>query len=336
MAGSTFKALYLEQKDGKTRSAIRALSRDDLPAGDVLVAIEYSSLNYKDGLAITGKGPIIRPKDFPMVPGIDFAGTVVESDSPDYQPGDKVILTGWGIGERHWGGLAQLARVKSEWLVLLPESLTTEQAMGIGTAGFTAMLCVMALEERGLTPGESRREVAVTGASGGVGGIAIAVLAHLGHGVTAITGRAEAHDYLRQLGARQVAGRDVLPIGTARPLESERWGAAIDTVGGDLLAALLPTMAHNATIACCGNAGGIELHTTVFPFILRGVALVGVESVTCAPERRRAAWARLARDLPKDALNRIARTVPLADVPAMSEELLRGQVRGRIVVDVNQ
>lgn len=336
MHQETFAALILEQEEGETRHAIRRLGRDDLPAGEVTVAVEYSSLNYKDALAITGKGPIIRPRDFPIAPGIDFAGTVVESDSPDYQPGDKVLLTGWGVGERHWGGLAQLARVKAEWLVPLPPGLTTRQAMGIGTAGFTAMLCVLALEDRGLAPGADGREVAVTGAGGGVGGIAVALLARLGHNVTAISGRAAIHDYLRDLGARQVVGRDALPVGKARPLESERWGGAVDTVGGDLLAALLPTMAYNTTVACCGNAGGIELRTTVFPFILRAVALVGVESVLCPAERRRHAWSRLARDLPLDALDRMTQTVPLADAPRLCAEILAGRVRGRVVVDVNQ
>lgn len=336
MAGETFAALILAREGGKTRSTITQLRRDDLPPGEVLVAVEYSSLNYKDGLAITGKGPIVRPQDFPMVPGIDFAGTVEESASPDYRPGDKVVLTGWGVGERHWGGLAQRARVQAGWLVPLPAGLTTRQAMGIGTAGFTAMLCIMALEERGLAPGEDQREIAVTGAGGGVGGVAVAVLSHLGHNVTAITGRAEIHDYLRDLGARRIVGRDTLPVGRARPLESERWGGAIDTVGGDMLAALLATMAHNATVACCGNAGGVELSTTVFPFILRGVALVGVESVRCAPPRRRAAWSRLARDLPPAALDRMTQTAALADVPALAEQITQGRVRGRIVVDVNR
>jgi acrylyl-CoA reductase (NADPH) len=324
----TFDALVLEQRDGATHSAIQSLPAAALPEGDVLVSVAYSDLNYKDGLAITGRGKVVR--NFPMVPGIDFAGTVVESRSPAYKPGDPVVLTGWGVGERHWGGHAQLARVKADWLVPMPTGLTFKQAMGIGTAGFTAMLCVMVLEERGSRPGE--REVLVTGATGGVGSVAVAILAKLGYQVVASTGKSDAHDYLKSIGASMVIDRLAPP---GKPLESERWGGAVDTVGGATLAALLPSMAYNSSVAAVGNAGGGELHTTVFPFILRGVGLLGVESVAVPPERRRVAWARLARELPAEALDRMIQVAPLKDVPALSQEICEGRIRGRVVVDVN-
>jgi acrylyl-CoA reductase (NADPH) len=266
------------------------------------------------------------------VPGIDLAGTVEESSSPSYQPGDSVILTGWGIGERHWGGFAEKARVKADWLVPLPDGLSLQQAMGIGTAGFTAMLCVMTLEERGVQPGA--REVLVTGAGGGVGSVAVAILASLGYRVVASTGRAETHEYLRALGAQEILDRSAIAKPSGRPLESERWGGAIDSVGGDTLAAVLPMMAYRSTVACCGLAAGTNLTTTVLPFILRGVGLIGVESVLCPSERRRAAWTRLAQDLPKSALDQISQIAPLSDVPRLSEEILAGRIRGRIVVDV--
>jgi acrylyl-CoA reductase (NADPH) len=324
----TFDALVLEQRDGATHSAIQSLPAAALPESDVLVSVAYSDLNYKDGLAITGQGKVVR--NFPMVPGIDFAGTVVESRSPAYKPGDPVVLTGWGVGERHWGGHAQLARVKADWLVPLPAGLTFKQAMGIGTAGFTAMLCVIALEERGSRPGE--REVLVTGATGGVGSVAVAILAKLGYQVVASTGKPDAHNYLKSIGASKVIDRLAPP---GKPLESERWGGAVDTVGGGTLAALLPSMAYNSNVAAVGNAGGGELHTTVFPFILRGVGLLGVESVAVPPERRRVAWARLARDLPAEALDRMIQVAPLKDVPTLSQEICEGRIRGRVVVDVN-
>jgi acrylyl-CoA reductase (NADPH) len=325
----TFRALVLEQHDGNTRAAIQDLGVDGLPEGDVLVAVAYSDLNFKDGLAITGRGKIVRR--FPMVPGIDFAGTVEESRHPDYKPGDQVVLTGWGVGERHWGGMAQKARVKGDWLVPLPEGLSLQQSMAIGTAGFTSMLAVMALEDHGLAPGG--REVIVTGATGGVGSIAVALLAKLGYAVVESTGKAAEHDYLKQLGAQEIVDR--LPA-SSRPLESERWGGAVDTAGGTTLAVLLAAMAIGTAIGVCGNAASAELHTTVFPFILRGVSLLGIDSVNCPSQRRRAAWARLARELPQDLLAMMTQVAPLRDVPALSQEIVESRVRGRIVVDVSE
>lgn len=327
----SFRALVLEERDGKTQAAVRDLGRDDLPAGDVLVQVAYSSLNYKDGLAITGQGRIIR--NYPMVPGIDFSGTVVESSSAAYRPGDQVILTGWGVGERHWGGLAGMARVKADWLVKLPDGLSTHGAMTFGTAGFTAMLCVMALEDAGVVPGE--REVIVTGAAGGVGSVAVAMLAQAGHNVTASTGRAGEHDYLTALGARQIIDRATLATPSNRPLESERWAGGVDTVGGDTLASVLKGVAYGGAVAACGLAGGSGLNTTVLPFILRGVRLLGVDSVMCPRPRREAAWARLASDFPAAHLDRVTQTVPLADLPTLAGDILAGKVRGRVVVDVN-
>jgi acrylyl-CoA reductase (NADPH) len=331
MPQDTFKALLVDQKEGGLQTEFRDLQLNALPEGDVLVSVAYSTLNYKDGLAVTGQGKVIRK--YPMVPGIDFSATVVESASPDFKAGDKVVLTGWGVGESHWGGFAQMARVKAEWLIPLPKGLTLKQAMGIGTAGFTAMLCVMALEEKGLTPAD-QREVVVTGAAGGVGSVAVAILAKLGYHVVASTGRAEEHDYLRQLGAGQILDRPVLAK-PGKPLESERWAGAVDTVGGDTLAALLPAMAQNTSVAACGNAGGFALNTTVFPFILRGVSILGVNSVLVPRSRRLAAWSRLAQDLPLDLLETMMQVASLADVPELSQQILKGQVRGRVVIDEN-
>lgn len=330
MANDQFKALVLTEADGTVQSEIKELDTGDLPDGDVLVSVAYSTLNYKDGLAVTGKGRVVRR--YPMVPGIDFAGTVEESRSPLWKPGDRVILTGWEVGEKYWGGFSQKARVRAEWLVPLPATMSLEQAMGYGTAGFTAMLCVIALEERGLTPGE--HPVLVTGAGGGVGGVAVAVLARLGYHVAASTGRAELRDYLTGLGAKTIVERDTIAKPSGRPLESEQWAGAVDTVGGDTLAAILPAMQFNSSIAACGLAGGFAVNTTVMPFILRGVSLLGINSVFVPQPQRRAAWERLAHGLPADTLARITQVIPLADVPAMSEEILKGHVRGRVVVDV--
>jgi acrylyl-CoA reductase (NADPH) len=266
-----------------------------------------------------------------MVPGIDLAGTVLESRSPLYMPGNAVVVTGWGLGERHWGGYAALARVKPEWPIPLPEGLTLRQAMGVGTAGFTAMLGVLAIEEAGVRPGEG--EVLVTGASGGVGSIAVAILSRLGYSVTASTGRPEHHEYLRGLGARQIIDRTELTR-QGRPMETERWAAALDTVGGDTLAGVIRSTSYYGPIAACGNAGGHMLNTTVFPFILRGVRLLGIESVMCPQERRRAAWARIARDMPRELLDGMIQTAKLDDVPELSREIVAGRVRGRVVIDL--
>lgn len=324
----TFKALVVESGDPYT-AQIRQARLDELPPGEVLVRVAYSSLNYKDGLAITGAGKVIR--NFPMVPGIDLAGTVLESASPEYKPGDPVILTGWGVGERHWGGLSELARVRAEWLVPLPEGLTLQQAMGIGTAGFTAMLAVMALEAHSIDPA---REVLVTGAAGGVGSLAVALLAQRGYRVVASTGRLSEEAYLKSLGASEILDRAVLSA-PGKPLESERFGGAVDTVGGAVLAGVLPRMAYGGSVAACGNAGGAKLETTVFPFILRGVNLLGIDSVMCPKEKRLLAWQRLARELPKPLLEATLQTVSLEEVPVLAQAILQGRVRGRVVVKLD-
>ena len=329
MSDESFRALVVEE-GGEPRAALRELPLSALPAGEVLVRIAYSTLNYKDGLAITGKAKILRSS--PLAPGIDFAGTVVESASPDYKPGDAVVLTGWGVGERHWGGFSQLNRVPAEWLVPLPAGLTLQQSMTVGTAGFTAMLCVQALERFGVRPGG--REVLVTGAAGGVGSVAVALLARAGHSVIASTGRPEEESYLRELGAAGVIDRATLTA-PGRPLESERWGGAVDTVGGPTLAGLLRSMAYHSAVAACGYAGGFDFTTSVFPFILRGVALLGVESVVVPPAERRAAWERIARDLPVGLLERMTEVIPLGALPEYAERITAGKVRGRVVVDVN-
>jgi acrylyl-CoA reductase (NADPH) len=328
---TSFKAIVVDERDGQVTASLQTLQRAALPEGDVLVAVAYSSFNYKDGLALTGRNKVVRT--YPMIPGIDLVGTVEESQSPAYKPGDHVILTGWGVGERHWGGFAQLARVKSEWLVPLPEGLSPRHAIAIGTAGFTAMLALTALEERGLAPDE--REVLVTGASGGVGSMAVALLAKLGYTVVASSGRAEAHAYLTALGAHEVIDRAALTA-PGGALGSARWGGAIDTVGGETLAGVLRTLTHGASVAACGNAGGLELRTTIAPFILRGVSLLGIDSLPVPLERRREAWARLARELPAETIERIIACVaPLADLPALAQDILAGRIRGRVVVDVN-
>jgi acrylyl-CoA reductase (NADPH) len=327
---NAFKALMLTQDDaGKTIAEVRQLTNDDLPAGDVLVAVDYSSLNYKDGLAITGKGKIVRT--WPMVPGIDLAGTVLESDSTDYAAGDKVVLTGWSVGEKYWGGYSQ--RVQSKWLVPLPEELDGERAMVIGTAGFTAMLCVMTLEEAGVTPDKGR--VLVTGAAGGVGSVATAILANLGYKVAAVSGRPKAEDYLRQLGATEFVSREEMSK-PPRALEGQRWAGAVDTVGSTLLARVLAEMDYGGCVAACGLAGGADLPTTVMPFILRNVSLRGVDSVMCPVERRKNAWGRLVRDLPTDALGEIGQTVSLEELPEMAERIIAGKVRGRVIVGLNR
>ena len=326
----TFKALVLTQEDGKTVSTIRELGNDDLPDGDVLLAVEYSSLNYKDGLAITGKGKIVR--QWPLVPGIDLAGRVLESSSGDYAPGDRVILTGWGVGEKYWGGYSQRQRVQSKWLVPLPAGLESRQAMAIGTAGFTAMLCVMTLEEAGVTP--DKGSILVTGASGGVGSIAVAILAKLGYQVTAVSGKDDAGEFLRQLGAGEILTRDEMSQ-AARPLEGQRWAGAIDTVGSTTLARVLAETNYGGCVAACGLAGGADLPTTVMPFILRNVSLRGVDSVMCPVERRKLAWQRLVNDLPAKALGEIGQVASLEQLPDLAEKITTGGVRGRVIVDLN-
>jgi acrylyl-CoA reductase (NADPH) len=326
-----FKAFLLEDKDGKVSGSIKELSEDSLPAGDVTVAVEYSTLNYKDGLILGGLGRLVR--NYPHVPGVDFAGHVVQSSDPAWKAGDKAILTGWRVGETQWGGYGQKARVKGDWLVALPKGLTTRQAMAIGTAGLTSMLSVMALEEHGVTP--DRGEVLVTGAAGGLGSVAIGILAKLGYKVAASTGRAETHDYLKALGAASIVERAAIEKLPAKPLESERWAGCIDAVGGSTLANVLASMKYHGAVASCGLAGGTKLETTVIPFLLRGVALLGIDSVMCPKARREAAWARLARDLPLDHLESMIVAATLADLPRLGAEILAGKVRGRVVVDVN-
>lgn len=330
MAEKSFKALVLDKKDGRVQAEIRRLQTDALPEGDVLVAVAYSSLNYKDGLAVTGRGAVIRR--YPMVPGIDLAGTVVESTSPEFHAGDQVLVTGCGIGEDHWGGYAQAARVRAEWLVRLPQGLSLREAMGIGTAGFTAMLSVMALEERGMKPGG--REVLVTGAAGGVGSVAVAILAARGYRVAASTGRPDTEPYLKALGASRVVPRSEIAAVSDKALEHERWAGAVDSVGGDTLAAILRALEHGAGVAVCGLAGGSMLQTTVFPFILRGAALLGIASSTAPRPRRVAAWERVARDLPREALHRMMETAALEEIPDLSRRILEGAIRGRVVIDL--
>ena len=327
----TFRALVLrETEGGKYAARLEQLMVDDLPAGDVLVAVDCSDLNYKDGLAVTGRGKIARI--LPLVPGIDFAGRVLASDDPRYRAGDRVVLTGWGVGERHWGGYAQRARVKADWLVPLPSGLDSRQAMAIGTAGFTAMLCVLALEDAGVQPG--RAPVVVTGAAGGVGSIAVALLAHRGYQVHAVTGRVETHDYLRALGAAEILDRAAMAT-PCRPLEAQRWAGAVDTVGGSTLARVLAETYEDGTVAACGLAGGGDLPTTVMPFILRGVRLQGVNSVAVPYAKRLAAWERLVEDLPLDLLETMTTVIPLAALLDWAPKIVDGQVRGRVVVDVN-
>jgi acrylyl-CoA reductase (NADPH) len=326
-----FKALVLEENDGKVSASIQELEESRLPDGDVTVAVDYSTLNYKDGMVVKGIGRLVR--QYPHVPGVDFSGTVSESAHPDFAAGDKVVLTGWRVGEMHWGGYAQKARVKGDWLVPLPDGLDAKRAMAIGTAGFTAMLAVMALEAHGVTPDQG--EVLVTGAAGGVGSVAVAVLAKLGYRVAASTGRAETHDYLRTLGATTIVERTELAEPATRPLDKERWAGAIDSVGGTTLAHLLTQMTYRGSVAAVGLAGGNKLETTVIPFLLRGVNLLGIDSVMCPAEQRRAAWQRLTADLPLDKLDGMINEAALGDLPRLAGEILDGQVKGRVVVDVN-
>lgn len=327
---STFRALVLHEEGGKIVPRLESLDDSRLPQGDVTVRVEYSTLNYKDGMILQGQGRLVR--QYPHVPGIDFAGTVEESASPEFKPGDPVVLTGWRVGELHWGGYAERARVRADWLVRRPEGLSAKQAMAIGTAGFTAMLAVIALERHGLKPDGG--DVLVTGASGGVGGVAIPLLAALGYRVVASTGRPELRDYLESLGAAELLDRAALAAKPTRPLDRERWAGAIDAVGGNTLATILTQLKYRAAVAACGLAGGSDLPASVIPFLLRGVNLLGIDSVMCPRDERVKAWNRLARDLPFDRLDRMIETVPLADLPSLAPRILNGAVRGRIVVAV--
>jgi acrylyl-CoA reductase (NADPH) len=327
-----FKALVLNQKDGATTHEIATLNTDALPEGDVLVQVEYSGLNYKDALAITGKGKIVR--SFPMVPGVDLAGVVLQSDSPAYKAGDRVVLTGWSVGERFWGGYSQIQRVRSEWLVPMPDGMDSRTAMALGTAGFTAMLCVMTLTEAGIKPEDGT--VLVTGAAGGVGSVAVAILKQLGFKVAALVAphQAETHgDYLRELGASEVlAGPEwsTPPL----PLEKQKWAAAVDTVGSVVLARALAETFYGGAIASCGLAGGADLPTTVMPFILRAVRLLGVDSVMCPVERRKEVWNRIVQDFNPALLQEIAQEAPLEDAARLSESMLAGQNRGRVLINL--
>ena len=323
------QALLLEQQDGKTLASVQTLDASRLPEGDVTVDVHWSSLNYKDALAITGKGKIIR--NFPMIPGIDFAGTVRASEDPRFHAGQEVLLTGWGVGENHWGGLAQQARVKGDWLVAMPQGLDARKAMIIGTAGFTAMLCVMALEDAGIHPQDG--EIVVTGASGGVGSTAVALLHKLGYQVVAVSGRESTHEYLKRLGASRILPRD--EFAESRPLEKQLWAGAIDTVGDKVLAKVLAQMNYGGCVAACGLAGGFALPTTVMPFILRNVRLQGVDSVMTPPERRAQAWQRLVADLPESFYSQAAKEISLADAPKFAEAIINNQVQGRTLVKIS-
>lgn len=327
-----FRALIVDKDaEGNVVPSVETIEEERLPEADVTVAVEYSTLNYKDGLCLTGGGGLVR--SYPHVPGIDFAGTVERSDHDSWQAGDKVILTGWRVGEAWWGGYAQKARVRPEWLVPLPEGLTTRQAMAVGTAGLTAMLAMLALEEHGLEP--SGGPVLVTGAAGGVGSVATAILANLGYEVAAVTGRPETADYLRSLGAARIVAREELADPPEKPLEKETWAGCVDAVGGAMLAHVLAQMKYGCSVAAVGLAGGPKLPATVIPFLLRGVNLLGIDSVFQPTQRRIMAWQRIARELPMDKLEAMISEATLGDLPELGRAILKGQVKGRVVVDVN-
>jgi acrylyl-CoA reductase (NADPH) len=326
-----FKGILIEKDDAGYRAALTDLDERRLPEGDVTVRVSHSTLNYKDALAITGKGPVVRT--FPMVPGIDLVGTVAHSTHPDYATGDAVILNGWGVGETHWGGLAQKARLNGNWLVPLPVQFTPQQAMAIGTAGYTAMLCVLALERHGITPDHG--EILVTGAAGGVGSVATAVLTRLGYRVVAVSGRPAEADYLKQLGAVEVLDRATFAT-PGKPLGRERWAGALDVVGSHTLANVCATTKYRGVVTACGLAGGMDFPATVAPFILRGVTLVGIDSVMCPRPERLEAWQRLGSDLDVEKLAAISQEIGLSEVIPLASKLLNGEVRGRVVVDVNR
>jgi acrylyl-CoA reductase (NADPH) len=326
-----FKGILIE-KDGEAHTAtLKEIDESRLPEGDVTIEVAYSTLNYKDGLAITGKSPVVRR--FPMIPGVDLVGTVEASSNPDYKVGDSVVLNGWGVGEVHWGGLAQQARLKGEWLVPLPAAFSPLQAMAIGTAGYTAMLCVLALERHGVAP--DMGEILVTGATGGVGSVVVALLSKLRYRVVAVSGRVEETDYLKRLGAAEVLDRSEFAK-PGKPLGKERWAGAVDVVGSHVLANVCATTRYGGVVAACGLAGGMDFPATVAPFILRGVTLAGIDSVMCPRPVRLEAWARLARDLDISKLDAISRVIGLGDAISTAHSLLAGQIRGRIVVDVQR
>ena len=327
-----FNALVVNKGDDeKTSAAVEKVSIDQLPEGNVTVAVEYSTVNYKDGLCIGPGGGLVR--NYPHVPGIDFSGIVETSDDDRYSPGDKVVLTGWRVGEVHWGGYSQKAKVNADWLVPLPKSISSKQAMAIGTAGLTAMLAILALEDHGLKHLEA--PVLVTGASGGVGSVATAILSNLGYEVAAVTGRPESSDYLKSLGASNIVSRKELNEVTKRPLEKETWSGCVDTVGGEMLARVFGQMLYGSSVAAVGLAGSAKLPATVIPFILRGVNLLGIDSVMQPYQNRLNAWERLASDLPMDKLEAMITPATLSDLPRLGADILKGQVRGRVVVDVN-
>ncbi|MBV9248108.1 MAG: oxidoreductase [Acetobacteraceae bacterium] len=331
MDRSDFRALVLSQEGKQVHHEIRRVPLIELPAGDTTVAISHSTLNYKDGMILRGLGRLVR--SYPHVPGIDFAGEVTSSGSGRFRPGDKVILTGWRVGETHWGGYAELARVKSEWLVKLPPGLTPARAMAVGTAGLTSMLAIEALERHGLKSGGDA-ELLVTGASGGVGSMAVAMAAQIGYRVAASTGRMQEEGYLRDLGAQVIVPRQELESACERPLLAERWAGAVDAVGGKVLAGALPQLRYGGSISVCGLAGGNELHTTVIPFLLRGVNLLGIDSVMQPLAARESAWKRIAETVPGEVLDKMSRIVRLEDVAALADEILKGRVRGRVVVEI--
>lgn len=328
----SFNAIIVEKNDeGKTSASVKSINDNDLPEGNVTIAVEYSTVNYKDGLCIGPGGGLVR--NYPHIPGIDFAGTVETSDDDRYKPGDKVVLTGWRVGEAYWGGYSQKARVNADWLVPLPDGLTTRQAMAVGTAGFTAMLAVMALENQGMKKGEG--PVLVTGAAGGVGSVATAILANLGYDVAGVTGRPETAGYLKSLGATQIVAREEINETTKRPLEKEMWAGCIDAVGGEMMARVLGQMQYGASVAAVGLAGGAALPATVIPFLLRGVNILGIDSVMQPYQNRVDAWKRVATDLPLDKLEDMIVPAKLSDLPKLGKDILKGQVKGRVVVDVN-
>jgi acrylyl-CoA reductase (NADPH) len=326
---ATFKAMVIEKAESGTKAALTSFDEANLMDGDVTVRVEYSTLNYKDGLAVTGKAPVVRR--FPMIAGIDFAGTVEASSHPDWKPGDKVILNGWGLGETHLGAYAEKARVKGDWLVPLPKTMSAREAMSIGTAGYTAMLAVMALEKHGLTPDAG--PLAVTGAAGGVGSVAVALLAKRGFSVHAVTGRPQEADYLKSLGAAEVVARGDL-TGPVKALAKERWAGGVDSVGSTILANLLSMTRYGGAVAACGLAGGMDLPASVAPFILRGVCLYGIDSVMCPLTKRKEAWKRLETELDRQKLATMTREIGLSDLPEAAAAILKGEVRGRIVVKI--